>query len=139
MSSFEEIKKKMVEENEERYGNEIREKYGEEVYETSANIINGLTEEKWIRSETLRQKTEAMLKELAPRGDHKCAEAMEMARLHGEWANCFWADGAYSPKAHTALAKMYVEDERFTAYYEAVVKGGAEFLYKAVEYYCSQK
>lgn len=139
MSSFDEIKKKMVQENEEKYGDEIREKYGEEVYETSANILNGLTEEKWLRSEELRQKTETLLRELTPGGNYKSDAAMEMARLHGEWASCFWADGAYSPDAHRALAKMYVDDPRFKAYYDAMVNGGAEFLYMAVDYYCSQK
>lgn len=30
------------------------------------------------------------------------------------------------------MAKMYVEDPRFTAYYEAIVNGGAEFLHRAI-------
>ena len=139
MGNFEELKKKMAEENEQKYGEEIREKYGDEVYETSANIIAGLTEEKWSYSEKLRQQVEAMLKELAPSGDYKSKKSKEMARLHGEWASCFWAEGAYSEDAHVAVAKMYVDDERFTAYYDAIVAGGAEFLYKAVESYCKDK
>ena len=138
MSDFEQMKKKMIEENEINFGDEIRKEYGEEVFETSENILAGLTEQQWIRSEELRTKAEDMLKELTPSGDPCSEKALEMAQLHGQWASCFWENGEYSPQAHLAIAKMYVDDARFTAYYEAIVKGGAEFLYKAVENYCTR-
>jgi hypothetical protein len=32
-----------------------------------------------------------------------------------------------SPKAHAGLVVMYVEDERFTAYYDQDIKGCAAF------------
>lgn len=136
MGNFEDIKKKMIEENEEKYGREIREEYGEDVYETSNEILSGLTEEQWNKSEQLRVQVENMLKELAPTGDCSSVQAMEMAKLHGQWASCFWPDGMYSPEAHTAVAQMYVSDPRFTVYYETIVPGGAEFLFNAVENYC---
>lgn len=138
MGDFDEIKKKMIEENEKNYGAEIKEEYGEEVYEATNNILSGLTEEKWLKSEQLRAKAEKLLAKLAPEGKPESEEALEMAKLHGEWARLFWADGVYSPEAHLALVKMYTEDERFTAYYENIAKGGAAFLRKAVENYCDQ-
>ncbi len=136
MSGFDEVKKKLIEENDKNYGAEIREEYGDEVYETTNQIISGLTEEKWKRSEELRNKAEAMLSRLAPSGDSGSPEAMEMARLHGEWASTFWENGEYSPEAHLALVQMYTEDDRFVAYYENYAKGGAAFLREAVEKYC---
>lgn len=136
MGNFEDIKKKMLEENEEKYGKEVREQYGEEVYQTSADILQGLTEEQWNRSEQLRIQAEALLKELAPSGDFRSEQAQEMAKLHGQWVSCFWQNGMYSPEAHVAVAQMYVSDPRFTVYYETIVPGGAEFLFNAVKHYC---
>ncbi len=135
MSDFENVKKNLIETNEKNYGKEIREEYGDEVYEATNDILSGLTEEKWLNSEKLRVQVEAMLKELTPDGDPKGDKAQQMAKLHGEWARTFWAEGTYSPEAHLALVKMYTEDERFTAYYEAIVKGGAQFLYESVKEY----
>ncbi len=139
MSDFEQVKRNLIETNEQNYGKEIKEEYGEEVYEATNDILNGLTEEKWIHSEKLRVKVESMLKELTPTGDPESAEAEEMALLHGEWASIFWADGMYSPDAHRALVQMYTEDERFSAYYDAIVKGGAQFLRDAVENMASHR
>lgn len=139
MANFDEIKKKIIEENEKNFGDEIRDEYGEEVYETSTNILAGLTEEQWTRSEQLRVKVETMLKDLTPFGDPTGEKAQEMAKLHGQWASTFWEGGNYSPEAHLAVAQMYVTDERFTAYYEAIVKGGAGFLFDAVKNYTAEK
>ena len=136
--SFEEFKKQLLEENERNYGEEIREEYGEDVYEASSDILAGLTEEKWRKSEELRIKAEDMLQRLAPLGDAASEDAMEMARLHGEWASIFWEDENYSPSAHLAVAEMYVTDDRFSAYYDAIAEGGARFLYNAVKNYCEK-
>ena len=136
--SFEEFKKQLLEENEKNYGDEIREEYGEDVYETSSDILASLTEEKWRRSEELRIKAEDMLQRLAPLGDAASEDAMEMARLHGEWARIFWESENYSPEAHLAVAEMYVNDERFSAYYNSIVDGGAEFIYEAIKNYCEK-
>lgn len=132
MENFENVKKDLIETNEKNFGQEIREEYGEEVYEATNDILNGLTEKKWLNSEKLRVQVEEMLKELAPGGDPECEKAQEMAKLHGEWARTFWAEGTYSPEAHLALVEMYVNDERFRTYYENIVSGGAQFLRDAV-------
>ncbi len=133
MSDFEKMKKELVESNEKNYGKEIREEYGEEVYEATNDILSGLTEEQWISSEKLRATVEDMLRKLAPTGDPASPQAHEMAKLHGQWASTFWADGMYSREAHLALVQMYTDDARFTAYYDSIAKGGAEFLRQAVE------
>ena len=135
MSDFEKVKKTLIETNEKHYGKEIREEYGEEIYEATNDILSGITEEQWVESERLRMQVESMLKELTPEGDQQCKKAQDMAKLHGMWARTFWAEGMYSPEAHLALVNMYVEDKRFTDYYEAIVKGGAQFLRDSVEAY----
>lgn len=46
----------------------------------------------------------------------------------------FYWEG-YSKEAHANLAQMYVDDERFTAYYDKVQIGATEFLRDAVLIY----
>ena len=57
--------------------------------------------------------------------------------LHRQWLCEFWKDGTYSKAAHLGLAEMYVADDRFKAYYEAVAPGAAEFLRDAIKAYCA--
>ena len=52
--------------------------------------------------------------------------AMEVVRLHKKWLGYF---SSYSPEAHLALGQMYVDDPRFTKYYDENAKqGAAKFL-----------
>jgi len=37
---------------------------------------------------------------------------------------------------HLGLAQMYVDDPRFTAYYDKIAPGAAMFLRDALEIYC---
>ncbi len=137
MKDFETFKKQAIEENEKKYGEEIREKYGEDAAQTSTNIIMGLTEEKWIESEKLRQQYETALKEAVVNGyDLNDPKVIEMCRAHGKWVSMFWEDGAYSYEAHRTLAEVYTQDERFMEYYENIAPGAAEYLSKAVINYC---
>jgi hypothetical protein len=46
--------------------------------------------------------------------------------------------GSYSKEAHAGLAKMYVEDRHFAAYYDKVHPGGAEFLRDAILIYTGE-
>ena len=133
MSDFEQMKKKIIETNDQNYGKEIKAEYGEEVYEATNNIISGLTEQQWKDSEEMRITVEDMLRRLTPSGDPKSRDAQEMAALHGKWASTFWQDGMYSHEAHVALVSMYTEDERFKSYYDAIAPGAAAFLREAVE------
>lgn len=138
MSNFENMKKKILEENEKNFGEEVREKYGDEAYEASNQIIMGLTEEQWLHSEELRKQAESMLYETVRKNiAADSEEGKKTAELHGKWASMFWEDGAYSKEAHLLLASMYLEDERFKKYYDSIINGGAEFLSRAIQAYCS--
>ena len=64
-------------------------------------------------------------------------DAHRAADLHRQWLCEFWKDGTYSKAAHLGLAEMYVADDRFKAYYEAVAPGAAEFLRDAIKAYCA--
>ena len=127
-------RKKMIEENEARYGAEIRGRYGDEVVDKSNARLMGLPEEALERMQPLADEINdrlaaAVRAGLSPDG----AEGLAIAALHKEWLAYTWP--SYSPEAHRALAQMYVDDERFTAYYDKEVPGCAVFLRDAVTAY----
>ena len=106
--------------------------------ETSTNIIMGLTEEKWNRSEQLRKQYENLLLDAVTRHlDYHDPKVTEMCRIHGQWVSMFWEEGAYSFEAHKTLAQIYTTDERFISYYENIAKGACQYLSEAIIHYCN--
>lgn len=133
---FEGFKKNLVDENEKRYGKEARAAYGDEAVDASNAKMMGMTEEQY----TATQDIEAAMKEALlagmEQGDPAGACAQQAADLHRQWLTAFWKDGQYSKAAHKGLAEMYVADERFKQYYDAIAPGAAEFLRDAIAAYC---
>lgn len=131
---FEGMKKKMIEQNEEKYGKEIREKYGEDSINESYKKVSKLSKEQWAKVEALSIEVNETLREAVETGDHTSDKAMKAVELHKKWLSNFHN---YPKEAHIGLGQMYVDDERFTKYYEDnVCKGAAIFLRDAiVEYY----
>ena len=70
-------------------------------------------------------------------GDPASEIAQRAADLHKQWLTFYWKE--YSKEAHAGLAQMYVDDERFKAYYDKVKLGAAEFLRDAILVYTGQK
>ena len=50
--------------------------------------------------------------------------------MHKDWLSYTWPN--YTKEAHAGLAQMYVDDERFTAYYDKEQPGLAVFLRDAI-------
>lgn len=131
---FEGFKRELIEENERQYGKEIRERYGEADVEASNAKLMGLTAEQYERAQQLSRTINERLKAAMEQGDPAGALAQEACALHREWLGYFW--NHYSKEAHLGLARMYVDDPRFTAYYDAIAEGAASFLRNALEIYC---
>jgi DNA-binding transcriptional MerR regulator len=130
---FEGFKKKLVEENEQKYGKEIREKYGDEkVNESNQRMLN-MTQEQHAEFEKLSQEVLDTLDEAFATGDPAGELGQKTADLHRRWITYAW--GNYSKEAHAGVAQMYVDDERFTAYYDKKQPGLAQFLRDAVMIY----
>lgn len=127
---FEGFKKKMIEENEDKYGREVREKYGDDAVEKSNAKLMGMSEEKYAETERLAEEILDTLKEAMKTGDPAGALAQKAAALHKKWLMEYW--DSYSKEAHAGLVQMYVCDERFKAYYDRNQPGTAEFLRDAV-------
>ncbi|OBZ15158.1 MerR family transcriptional regulator [Bacillus sp. FJAT-26390] len=130
---FEGFKQQMIDENEKKYGNEIREKYGDEQAERSNQILKNMTEEQHTEIEQLGAKILSLLIEAYATGDPAGELAQQTADLHRQWLTFYW--GSYSKEAHANIAQMYVDDERFAAYYDKHQPGGAVFLRDAIHVY----
>lgn len=133
---FKGFKKKVIEENENKYGKEIRGKYGDEAVDGSNARVAGMTEEQWKKQEDLSKQINETLKEAMKTGDPEGELAQEVCDMHREWICMFWKEGMYSKEAHKGLGEMYVCDERFKAYYDKIGEGAAEFLRDALNLYC---
>lgn len=130
---FEGFKQKLIDENEAKYGAEIREKYGEEQIKKSNQYFKNMTEEQYNEMQNLANRVNEALKEAVATGDPAGDLAQKTAELHRQWLTLCW--GSYNKDAHVGLGQMYVDDERFKAYYDAVVPGAAEFLRDAIQIY----
>ncbi len=134
---FEGFKKKLIEENEEKYGKEAREKFGDETVDSSNAKIMSMTQEQYEKVERLSQEINDTIKKAMETGDPAGELAQKACELHKEWLCMFWQEGAYSKEAHKNLGLMYVTDERFKSYYEKIAPGATEFFYEALKIYCS--
>lgn len=134
---FEGFKQKMIDENEKKYGEEIRAKYGNDQVDKSNQKFKNMTQEQYEEVEKLSEELMETLKEALATGNPAGEIAQRAADLHRKWL-CFYWD-SYSKEAHAGLAQMYVDDERFTAYYDRINPGSAEFLRDAIFIYTGMK
>ena len=125
---------KLVDDNERQYGEEAREKYGDEsVSRSNAKVLN-MSKEQYTELEKLTSDLNGTLKAAFEQGDPAGELAQKACVLHKKWL-CFYWD-AYSKEAHIGVTQMYVDDSRFTAYYDKIAPGCAVFLRDAVAIYC---
>ncbi|HEY3374585.1 MAG TPA: MerR family transcriptional regulator [Candidatus Aquicultor sp.] len=134
---FEGFKQKMIDDNEKKYGKEARAKYGDEQVDKSNKKLKGMTEEQHAEVEKLSVDVMTTLAEAFATGDPAGELAQKAADLHRQWLSNYW-DG-YTKEAHAGLAQMYVDDARFTAYYDEKQPGTAEFFRDAILIYTGMK
>ncbi|MEW9121349.1 MAG: MerR family transcriptional regulator [Thermotaleaceae bacterium] len=134
---FEGFKKKLIEDNEEKYGQEIRTKYGHIVMNTSNKKLKNMTQEEYDEVSRLADEVIETLHAAFETGNPAGELAQKSADLHRQWLCFYWSE--YSKEAHAAVSQMYVDDERFTAYYDKEKPGMAEFLREAILIYTGMK
>ena len=134
---FEGFKEKLIEENEDKFGEEIRSKYGKEQIEKSNEKFKNMTQEEYKELNDLAAQVQFYLAQAQKHGDPSSEIAQKCADLHKQWITSCW--GTYDKEAHAGLAQMYVDDERFKAYYDKESKGAAEFLRDAIFIYTGMK
>lgn len=128
---FEGLKKRLVEENDRQYGAEVREKYGETAADDANRKMLNMTQAQYDAMQQMGEALAALLeravREALPAEGETGREA---ARLHKTWLMNTWTH--YSAEAHKGLSQMYVDDERFTAFYDRQTPGCARFLRDAI-------
>ncbi|OPZ64925.1 MAG: HTH-type transcriptional activator mta [Firmicutes bacterium ADurb.Bin506] len=134
---FEGFVQQMIDENEAKYGAEARQKYGDEAVDQSNARLKGMTKEQHDESARLANEIETTLALAFETGDPAGPLAQKAADLHRQWLTFWW--GSYSKEGHAGVAQMYVDDERFTAYYDKRQPGTARFLRDAIFIYTGQK
>ncbi len=127
---FDAFKQQMINENEQKYGAEVREKYGDKTIDASNAKMLRMSEEEYRAFEALGQELNETLAAAVAAGEPAGALAQKTVALHKQWLQYTWP--SYSAQAHRGLADMYVADERFTAYYEQIAPGAAQFLRDAI-------
>ena len=103
---FEALKRRAVVWHEETYGREAREKYGDTMVDAAQHAVLDLTPEQYREWSALGEE------------------------IRRRWLTL--TGNAYDPDKHRGLAQLYVQDGRFTAYYDREVPGCARFLCGAV-------
>lgn len=134
---FEGFKQKIIEENEKKYGEEARQKYGDDAVDKSNAILKNMTQGQYEELQRTEEKCRKTLLEAFKTGDPAGPLAQEAADLHRKWITFFWGD--YNKEAHAGVAQLYVDDERFTKYYDKDQPGLARFLRDAILIYTGKK
>jgi DNA-binding transcriptional MerR regulator len=129
---FEALKDNLIEENEKKYGDEIRKIYKEKVEEANQRIKN-MSKKQYDNQSKLEKEIIEKLLEAYQTENPSSPEARQACMMHAQWIEGFW--GYYSESAHFNLVNMYLQDERFTQYYDQHQSGLTEFLVDAMASY----
>ncbi|RBY77642.1 MerR family transcriptional regulator [Geodermatophilus sp. TF02-6] len=116
-----------------QYEAEVRERWGEtDAYAESQRRTRGYTKEDWLRVKAEGEDVERRFAEAMRAGVPADSEqAMDLAEEHRQQISRNFYD--CSPQMHAGLGRVYVEDERFTAHYEQVAPGLAQYVSTAVQ------
>ncbi len=101
---FEGFKKRLVEENEKKYGDEVRERWGEEALEASNQKVLNMSQEDYEKVTKLAEDVNQTLAKAMETGDPASEIAQRAADLHKQWLTFYWKE--YSKEAHAGLAQM---------------------------------
>lgn len=134
---FEGFKQKLIDDNEKKYGEEIRKKYGNDKVNQSNAKLKHMTQEEYDAVTRLAEEIKETLAQAFKSGDPASELAQKAADLHKQWLTFYWSE--YSKEAHANLSQMYVDDDRFKAYYDEKQPGTAAFLRDAIHIYTNIK
>jgi MerR family transcriptional regulator, thiopeptide resistance regulator len=116
-----------------RYEEEVQERWGEtDAYKESERRTSSYGKDDWLRIKAEQEEVNGRFAEAmragAPADSEQAMDAAEAARqVISRWFyQC-------PPEMHAGLGRMYVEDERFAATYEAVAPGLAQYVSTAVQ------
>jgi DNA-binding transcriptional MerR regulator len=117
----------------EDYEREAEERWGDtEAWTQSQRRTRAYSKEDWVRikaeADDVTQRLATALQAGVPADSE---QAMDLAEEHRQHITRWFYD--CPPEMHAGLGRMYVEDERFTATYEQVAPGLAQYVSTAVQ------
>ncbi|TFV64801.1 MerR family transcriptional regulator [Geodermatophilus sp. DF01-2] len=117
----------------EEYEAEAEQRWGDsEAWAQSQRRTRGYTKDDWLRIKAEGDDVERRFAEALRSGvPADSPQAMDLAEEHRRSIQRNFYD--CPPAMHAGLGRMYVEDERFTAYYERVAPGLAQYVSTAVQ------
>lgn len=136
---FEGLKQSLIDENEKKYGKELRQLYGDNTIDAANEKTKKMSNKQYLKNEELTKKLNDTLLAAFHTGDPAGVLAHKACEMHKDWLCAYWPDGIYNAEVHMALAQGYVDDSRFTAYYDKIAPGCAVFLRDAVNAYYKEK
>ncbi|WKU04348.1 MerR family transcriptional regulator [Micromonospora sp. HUAS LYJ1] len=116
----------------EEHADEARQRWGDtEAYRVSTRRAASYSKEDWLRHKAEQDDWSRRIVAASTAGTPAdSAEAMALAEEHRQLIVRWFYDCSY--EVHTGLADMYLADPRFTAYYETIAPGLAEYLAEAI-------
>ena len=114
-----------------QYADEVRERWGDtDAYRESQRRTSTYTKQDWQQQQAEQNDLERRFAAALQAGEPADGEhARALAEEHRLGIERFYT---CSYEIHTGLADMYLADERFTAHYEAVAPGLAQYVHDAV-------
>ncbi len=115
-----------------QYAEEVEQRWGHtDAYRQSQRRAAGYRKEDWQRIKAQAQAWSAGLAALMDSGEPADGPAaMDLAEEHRAQITRHFYDCSH--EMHTRLAEMYIADPRFTAYYETIHPGAADYLREAI-------
>jgi MerR family transcriptional regulator, thiopeptide resistance regulator len=121
------------EEKQRAYEVEARERWGDDAVDASAQRARALTPDQAADHQREHESIAAAVAACAAAGaTPDDAQVQEVIARHHAWVSVFWIPDA---DAYTGLGRMYVEDDRFRATYDAFGPGTTDLLAAAMESY----
>ena len=117
----------------EEYEREAEERWGDtEAWAQSQRRTAAYTKEDWVRVQQEADAINGRFAEALGAGVPADSEqTMDVAEEHRQHITRWFYD--CPPEMHAGLGRMYVEDERFTATYERIAAGLAQYVSTAVQ------
>jgi DNA-binding transcriptional MerR regulator len=116
-----------------QYADEVEERWGDtDAFRESRRRTSGYGKDDWVRIKAEGEDVERRFAEALRAGvPADSAQAMDVAEAHRQHISRWFYD--CPPEMHAGLGRMYVEDERFTAHYEQIAPGLAQYVSTAVQ------
>lgn len=115
------FKQNHINNNEENYGKELRQKYGDDFMDSCNQDFSNLSEENIKDYQNIGNKIITLLSNSVKNNDS--SNDKEIFNLHQNWLKLI--NKNYSKEYHKYMAKLYLNDKRFTNYYDSKTGVGA--------------